>query len=348
MIKQFLSDIKDKSSSGSKKQFIIGFVVILAVIIILAVVGMRKTIVIDINGTEESFVTYKGTVKDVLEERGITLSSKDKVEPSLSSNVDKGDVIKVKSAVPVKVVCNGVEVNIETAENNIQDMLEVEESTLNEAGISFNKDIDEVSPSLDSNIQQDLQVQIVKVETKMDTVNEEIDYDTVVQKDDTLDSGTRKVKSEGVKGQKETVYQVVYKDGQEVSREVRSMKTVVEPESKIVLEGTKTVYVSRDGVASGKKKLTCTATAYSGGKATATGRTPQRVVGGISTIAVDPSVIPLGSKVYIDGYGYAIAADTGSAIKGNKIDLYFNNKNEPHLWGVRTVEVTIVAYPGEW
>ncbi|MHA6250594.1 3D domain-containing protein [Oceanobacillus sp. CAU 1775] len=59
-------------------------------------------------------------------------------------------------------------------------------------------------------------------------------------------------------------------------------------------------------------------------------------------IAVDPNVIPLGSEVYVEGYGYAIAADIGSAIKGNKIDLHVPTKDEAFAWGVRTVKITIV------
>ncbi|RLL42811.1 LysM peptidoglycan-binding domain-containing protein [Oceanobacillus piezotolerans] len=59
-------------------------------------------------------------------------------------------------------------------------------------------------------------------------------------------------------------------------------------------------------------------------------------------IAVDPNVIPLGSKVYVEGYGYATAADIGGAIKGNKIDLHVPTTSEAKQWGVRTVDVTIV------
>lgn|SRR5690625_75077 len=59
-------------------------------------------------------------------------------------------------------------------------------------------------------------------------------------------------------------------------------------------------------------------------------------------IAVDPSVIPLGSEVYVEGYGYATAADVGGAIKGNKIDVHVPTKGEATSWGVRTVNVTIV------
>ncbi|GAB2557363.1 LysM peptidoglycan-binding domain-containing protein [Gracilibacillus alcaliphilus] len=59
-------------------------------------------------------------------------------------------------------------------------------------------------------------------------------------------------------------------------------------------------------------------------------------------IAVDPSVIPLGSKVYVEGYGEAIAGDTGGAIKGNKIDVHVPTKDEAFGWGVRSVDVTIL------
>lgn len=97
-----------------------------------------------------------------------------------------------------------------------------------------------------------------------------------------------------------------------------------------------------------KKELSMTATAYTGGTLTAMGLKPVRNPNGMSTIAVDPSVIPLGSKVYIPGYGYAIASDTGGAIKGNIIDLYMNSESACTSWGRRPVTVYIVAYPGQW
>lgn len=59
-------------------------------------------------------------------------------------------------------------------------------------------------------------------------------------------------------------------------------------------------------------------------------------------IAVDPNVIPLGTEVYVEGYGYATAADVGSAINGNEIDVYVPTKDKAYSWGVRTVNVTIV------
>ena len=94
------------------------------------------------------------------------------------------------------------------------------------------------------------------------------------------------------------------------------------------------------------KTLTMNATAYcETGSKTATGVWPTRDSNGVSTVAVDPNVIPLGTKLYIEGYGYAIAADTGGAIKGNKIDLYMNSNSECINFGRQNVTVHIVSYP---
>lgn len=97
-----------------------------------------------------------------------------------------------------------------------------------------------------------------------------------------------------------------------------------------------------------KATYTMAATAYTGDTFTALGLKPVRDPNGLSTIAVDPDVIPLGTKVYIPGYGYAICADTGGAIKGDIIDLFFNSEDECNAWGRRTVTLNIIAYPGEW
>lgn len=97
-----------------------------------------------------------------------------------------------------------------------------------------------------------------------------------------------------------------------------------------------------------KASFAMLSTAYTGGTITALGLKPVRDPSGLSTIAVDPSVIPLGSKVYVPGYGYAISSDTGSAIKGNIIDLYMNSEADCYAWGKRSVTLYIVAYPGQW
>lgn len=63
---------------------------------------------------------------------------------------------------------------------------------------------------------------------------------------------------------------------------------------------------------------------------------------GMKMVAVDPRVIPLGSRIYVEGYGEAIAGDTGGAIKGNRIDVLMPSKSQSSDWGRKTVQVTIL------
>jgi 3D (Asp-Asp-Asp) domain-containing protein len=263
-----------------------------------------------------------------------------------NSQIFKGETVNIRHAVSIKLIAQQKEIEIKTAENTVNDMLNSEQDILKDSNIEFDKDADEISPSLDSKIEDGLSVQIVKVATKNVINEEDIDYDTIVEKDDTFSSDIKIVKSEGHKGKKEVEYQVTYKDGIEFSREIKNVKTILEPVNKIVTQGTSAT-ASRGGSITGKKLISCIATAYSGGSRTSSGKMTVRNPDGLSTIAVDPSVIPMGSKVYVDGYGYAIAADTGGAIHGNKIDLFFDSYQETVNWGLRKVKLTIIAYPGE-
>lgn len=132
---------------------------------------------------------------------------------------------------------------------------------------------------------------------------------------------------------------------------VEEINAKAEAEAAIPSRGESITDTSTPGESSGStalSTLTMQSTAYTGGTLTATGSKPVYNPGGISTIAVDPNVIPLGSKVYVSGYGTAIAADTGGAIKGNIIDVYFNSEADCIAWGRRTVTVEILALPGEW
>lgn len=108
---------------------------------------------------------------------------------------------------------------------------------------------------------------------------------------------------------------------------------------------TPTVPTTSTEVGTAIKTLIMESTAYYGHGITASGLKPVRNPDGISTIAVDPNVIPLGTKVYVSGYGLAIAADTGGAIKGNIIDVFLNTHEECMSWGRRQVTVQILEYP---
>lgn len=115
---------------------------------------------------------------------------------------------------------------------------------------------------------------------------------------------------------------------------VQAKKEIKQPSRSNTGPTTKTVYV--------------TATAYtaycSGCSGTTATGIDLRANPGLKVIAVDPKVIPLGSKVHVEGYGYAIAGDTGGAIKGNKIDLFIPSKSKALEYGKQKgVEVKILT-----
>ena len=336
-------------SNGSKAKVITCLAVIIALSITSVTIAfMRKTLIINIDGKEQTLVTYRGTVKDVLNEQGIVVEEKDSIEPALDEKIEKNDTITLKKAVPVTIICENSEVQVNTSKETIKEVLESESDFLADNGIEFSEGLDEISPDINSKIQEDSTIQIVNVEKKEVKELETISYETIVEKDSKLMSGNEEIKNKGSNGQKEVTYEVVYKDGVETARKTKSTKTISEPENEVIVKGTGTILTANRGNGSGKKTINCSATAYSGHSSTSSGRAPSRNENGISTIAVDPTVIPMGSKVYVEGYGYAVAADTGGAIKGNKIDIYFDSEGECNSWGRRQVQVIIVAYPGEW
>lgn len=111
------------------------------------------------------------------------------------------------------------------------------------------------------------------------------------------------------------------------------------------LAATKNVMPSR-GTETSYKSFYVKASAYTDSCRGCTGRTATglnlRANPSLKVIAVDPKVIPLGSKVWVDGYGYAVAADTGGAIRGNKIDVFMPNESDCYRWGVRQVLIKIL------
>lgn len=350
MVEKLKKYLNSNFANGPKAKILM-VIIIVFMITSGTLINMKKTITIKIDGIEETFITYKGTVKDVLDKNGVVINPKDKVQPALDDKVSDGDTISVKRAISVQLTVGEKQVEINTAENTIEEMLVAEKDQLKNQGIEYNEGVDEIEPSLETEISEDLKINLVKVEVKDKLATEAIGYDVVIQSDSSLDSGLEEIKQDGVEGQKQVTYEVVYKNGVEVSRTLKSSKVIAEPVNKIVLQGTRKTFASRSGeLLEYKSVIYVESTAYSGGGVTATGTVPVRDPNGISTVAVDPRVIPLGSLVYVEGYGRAIAADTGGAIKGNIIDVYVNSDEEAiNNWGRKyNVPVYILAYPGEW
>lgn len=109
--------------------------------------------------------------------------------------------------------------------------------------------------------------------------------------------------------------------------------------------GTGMAFSVNEAKAATPNELIFSSTAYtaSAGSYTASGRVVSRNPNGISTVSVDPDVIPLGTYLYIEGYGYAVAADKGSAIKGNEVDVFFTSNSECNNWGRQNVKVLILG-----
>ena len=138
------------------------------------------------------------------------------------------------------------------------------------------------------------------------------------------------------------------KGGNSVSEEVTVKKDETIVDGKVVSKEQEktpeTVETVKSGELNYSKVLTMNATSYTddpaenGGYSTTRMGTPLRY----GVVAVDPSVIPLGTKLYVEGYGYAVAEDTGGAIKGNRIDVCYTDKAKAHAFGRRNVKVYIL------
>jgi 3D (Asp-Asp-Asp) domain-containing protein len=174
---------------------------------------------------------------------------------------------------------------------------------------------------------------------------EPIPYSTLRKPTSQLRSGTSRTVRNGVNGEKEVIYRVTYRtDGVELRSEVVSTRIIKKPIPEIVQVGRARMLASR-GYFSGRRVVLMVATTYDPfncGSPSSHGRTRTGLMGGYGVVAVDPRFIPLGTRLYIEGYGYAVAADTGGAIKGNRIDLCIDSKHDVHIKDWHRVRVHIL------
>lgn len=348
MVENLKNNLKKSFSNGPKAKIMLGLIICLFCVTSV-IISMRKTVNISIDGNQETFVTYKQNVKDVLQEQGYSINEKDKVQPSLEAKISKDQTIAVKKAVLVNIVIAGTGREILTAEDTIGDMLDQEAEILEAEGVQYRAE-DIVTPSRETVISEDMNIQLVNVLEEEVTDLEAIPYETEQSVDYGQLDTYREVTKLGVSGEKEVTYKVLKHDDQIVAKVKVGEKPITAPENESVTVGGSTLKVNRSGESyQSKKTMYMESTAYSGGGITATGRSVAYNPGGLSVIAVDPRVIPLGSLVEVAGYGRAIAADTGGAIKGNIIDVYFDSSSVCSSWGRKyDVEVNVIAYPGEW
>ena len=302
---------------------------------------IRKNITVVVDGQPTKLVTYQKTFDSALKKADIHIDVKDKIDKALNSKILNNDVITITRAVNVKVFVDNKELNIKSAEKDIALMLNTEKIALSPN--------DKVSPSKETKLSTGMDVIITRVETEIIQKKMPIDFKTVIEKDTSTLKSHSKVLQKGITGEKDITVNVTYENGKEVSREVVKETIVKEPRSKIIVQGTlPTISFSRgDASKTSGKILNVKATAYwavngVNSTYTASGKKAVRNPNGYSTIAVDTSVIPMGTKLYVEGYGYAIAADRGSGVVGKFIDVYFNTREEACDWGVKYLKVQIL------
>lgn len=178
---------------------------------------------------------------------------------------------------------------------------------------------------------------------RFETVRRPIPFEVRYELTRTLPFGRKVRKTAGQNGELVQTVRITSQNGKVVSREVVDTHRT-EPTHELYLMGTPRFQTSRSSFRRHEIRE-MEATAYTpdagrGRNATFRTSTGQRAEPGI--IAVDPRVIPIGTFVFVEGYGFAVAADVGSAIRGNKIDILVPTRQQALQWGRRTVRVHIL------
>ena len=311
------------------------------------------------NVTNEKFA---GTVADFLSAKGVVLSEDILVNLPEKTVLQNSMNVKLQTAYNVSLTADGATTELKTGDGTVSDAVA-------KAGVTLGEN-DEVSPSLETELYDGIQITVYRVEYVERTAQEAIKYTTQTVKSDELYLGNSRVTQKGVNGSKTVVYSDKIVDGQLASSSVVSETVTKEAVPQIKKVGTKekpavTVAALKNGgtpiseltppssltlengvPTSYKRVVTGKAAAYSAsaGAKTASGRTVKP-----GYIAVDPNQFPYGTELYIvstDGivYGYCIAADTGGFVKKGKftVDLFMNTTAQCRQWVARDVIIYVL------
>ena len=301
-----------------------------------------KEVTISVDGNQSSIWTTEKLVKNILEEANIEVTEHDVVSAGLDTEVGADNKIDIQKAFQLTLVDGLEERQVWSTSTTVANFLKQQEIHLGE--------FDRVSKEMESVITPNEKIAVVRVEKVTDVVEESVAFATEKKNDSSILKGNEKVITAGKNGKVERSYEVVKENGQVKSKTLVGEKVIAEPVNKVVAVGTKvvTASVSRNNSSapSGGTEFYVTATAYTPYCAGCSGVTATginlKANPGMKLIAVDPSIIPLGSKVWVEGYGYAIAGDTGGSIKGNKIDVLFSSKAEAYSWGRKKVRIKVL------
>ncbi len=326
-------------------------------------VDYANEVVVTIDGETTNYYTLADTIEEFLEEENIEIDEHDQFAFGLSDELVDGQHLAISRAFEVVINDGGEKRSIMTTEKSI-------ESLLAQEGIQLSE-FDQLNIDPKEMVEGNETIDITRVEKEEKTYEETVPFQTETEEDDTLEKGKTRVVEEGKEGKKVQTFEITYKNGEEVSRELIDEEIVEESQNKIIAQGTKeppkkvqtvakkqersepkVVQASADEKSSVEtadnkqddgKTMMVQATAYSTNNPnlsthTATGIDLRK---NPNVIAVDPSVIPLGSKVWVEGYGTFTAGDTGGAINGKKIDIHFSSYEKAKSFGRKTVRIKV-------
>jgi uncharacterized protein YabE (DUF348 family) len=309
-------------------------------------VGTYSVVMKDVKVLDETRLyevkTSKKTVKDALEEAGVVLKPGDVVEPEVSTALKDELVIRITRAISVRVTADGKTVDMLTTKRTVKDVLA-------QAGIAVSP-LDKVIPAGENHLSSGDEIKIIRVTEGFEKQKVKIPYRIIKKENNAMEKGLSRVLSKGKDGLKEVTYKVTFEDGREVQRQATEEKIITPVQNETVEFGTITTVATARGEVRFKKAFRMLATAYCACKK-CTNKEPGHPQYGITysgipvrpgIVAVDPGVIPLGSRLYVEGYGFALAADIGGAIKGNRIDLYYPTHGETERYGARRIKVYLL------
>jgi len=324
---------------------------------------MKRVSIIADNKTIE-VVTTASSVTEVLREQGIELGEHDELSLPPEAELKNGAAVEIERAFAVNVAVDGKSVDIYTTPSRVGDVLM-------EAGIELGP-LDKVEPALTEHLTAEATVRVVRVQRVVEETEHKLPFDTVKKEDKTLPKGKEKVVQPGQEGVLVKRIEKIYEDGVLVSEQVLEKTVEQESLAKVVAIGTKvepkpianavavlsaeTQQVTLNGMTFGVKGVlkNVKLTAYTAGPSS-TGKQKGDKGYGVTasgttvtegrTIAVDTSVIPMGWWVYIDGIGFRRAEDRGSAVKGKKIDVYFDSESHARKFGTKSGYTVYVIGP---
>jgi uncharacterized protein YabE (DUF348 family)/3D (Asp-Asp-Asp) domain-containing protein len=288
--------------------------------------------------TQTQHVTTAQTVGEFLRERGIVPGPDDYVHPSAGTPLTDNLLVEYSPAVRVSLVTAAGRKTIVTTAEDVGALLE-------EQGVRLGE-YDEVRPSLANAIVANSTIRITRVQKWIATEKQRVAQRTVRVIDFSLPPGATKIVKRGEPGVVLAMIDYTQTDGK-LHKRVVATRVLRKPQERVVALGVGSADEIADFAKHGLERtayiassaLDMIATAYTADCSGCSGYTATGYRAGHGIVAVDPSVIPLGTRLYIPGYGFAIAGDTGGAIRGARIDLGFNSLNDAIAFGRRPIKV---------